>query len=178
MAMTGLSAMARRRGQLDEAQQLAEKAYSLLDLRAERIAPHGQALLLSHRARVAVAQGDLPTAREHSDRSVVLSLRTEDMPLVAAIIEVAADVEQLAGDAERAALLLGIAANLRGSRRAPDMDVRQTVERVRETLGPDRYDALYEAGVSMARDDAKAEIAGRLGLVDPDDELADSRPAR
>lgn len=171
IAMTGLSMLARRSGHLEEAQQLVDKAYTFLDLPTERVAPHGQAVLLSQRARVAVARGDLPTARAHSGRSLVLALRTEDMPLVAGIVEVAADVELLAGDADRAVLLLGLAATVRGMRSHPDADVRRTVERLRETLGPDRYAAGYDAGATMTRDDAKAELAKRLTHVDPDEEF-------
>jgi hypothetical protein len=80
------------------------------------------------------------------------------MPLISGIVEAAADVDLLAGDPEHAALLLGIAAALRGMRSQPDSDVRRTAERLRESLGTDRYDAAYDQGATMSRDEAVAEI--------------------
>jgi tetratricopeptide (TPR) repeat protein len=158
IATIGLSIIARRSGELEQAQQLAEKAHALLDLRAERMAPHGHALVMSQRARTAVALGELAAAREHSNKSLELAVGTEDMPVVSSIVEAAADVDLLAGDPEHAALLLGIAAALRGMRSQPDSDVRRTAERLREALGTDRYGAAYDQGATMSRDDAMAEI--------------------
>jgi predicted ATPase/DNA-binding SARP family transcriptional activator len=158
IATIGLSVIARRSGELEQAQQLAEKAYALLDLRAERMAPHGHALVMSQRARAAVALGELAEAREHSNRSLELAVRSEDMPLISRIVEAAADVALLAGDPEHAALVLGIAVAVRGLRSQPDSDVRRTAERLREALGADRYDAAYDEGATMSRDEAMAEI--------------------
>lgn len=158
IATIGLSVVARRSGELEQAQQLAEKAHTLLDLRAERMAPHSHAAVLSQRARTAVALGELAAAREHSNKSLELAVGAEDMPLLSGIVEAAADVDLLAGDPEHAALLLGIAAALRGMRSQPDSDVRRTAERLRKALGTDRYDAAYDQGATMSRDDAMAEI--------------------
>ncbi|HEU4946475.1 MAG TPA: BTAD domain-containing putative transcriptional regulator [Kribbella sp.] len=162
IATIGLSALARRAGQLDDAAQLAEKAGTFLDPGAQWVAPHGYAVILSHRARVAVALGDLVAAREFSDKSLQLALGTEDMPLISGIVEAAAEVDLLAGEPERAAQVLGIAAALRGMRTYPDRDVRRTVQRLREALGPGRYDEAYEAGATMTRADATADIRKRL----------------
>jgi hypothetical protein len=158
MATIGLSVIARRNGELEQAQQLAEQAYALLDLRAERMAPHGHALVMSQRAQAAVALGELAEAREHSNRSLELAVRSEDMPIISRIVEAAADVALLAGDPEHAARVLGIAAAVRGMRSLPDSDVRRTAERLREALGADRYDATYDEGATMSRDEAMAEI--------------------
>jgi hypothetical protein len=54
--------------------------------------------------------------------------------------------------------VLGIAAALRGMRSQPDSDVRRTAERLRDSLGTDRYDAAYDQGATMSRDEAMAEI--------------------
>jgi len=37
-------------------------------------------------------------------------------------------------------------------------DVRETVGQLREILGTDRHEAAYEAGASLAREDAIAEL--------------------
>jgi predicted ATPase/DNA-binding SARP family transcriptional activator len=158
IATIGLSVIARRNGELEQAQQFAEQAYALLDLRAERMAPHAHALAMSQRARAAVALGQLAEAREHSNRSLELAVRSEDMPIISRIVEAAADVALLAGDPEHAARVLGIAAAVRGMRSLPDSDVRRTAERLREALGADRYDATYDEGATMSRDEAMAEI--------------------
>jgi len=164
IALTGFSVLARREGLLDEAKELADRSYSMLDLQAERLSPHGQAVVLGQLARVAVARGELAEARAYSKQSVDLALRTEDMPVLTGTIEAAAEVELLAGELEPAARTLGIAAALRGIRAVPDSDVRRTVERLRVGLGDERYEASYDAGASLARDDAIAELRKRLGL--------------
>ena len=158
IALVGLSHLALRRGDLDEARQLSELSYSLLDLKAERVAPHGQAMVLAQLARVAVAIGDLDKARSYSTTSLELGLTTEDMPLLSAVIECAAEVALLAGDPECATRVLGVAAALRGIRSVPNLAVRSTVDRLRGELGPEVYEATYEAGATMNREDATAEI--------------------
>jgi hypothetical protein len=158
MALVGLSALALRRGDIDEAGELAESAYALVDLTVERMAPHGHALVMAQRARVAVALGDLPAARKHSCLGLDLALTTDDMPLLSMVVESAVEVDLLAGETERAARLLGITAVLRGLRSQPNLDVRRTLERLREALGTDRYEAAYEAGATMNREDATAEL--------------------
>jgi predicted ATPase/DNA-binding SARP family transcriptional activator len=167
IAMIGLSAVARRTGRLDEAMELAEKAYEMLDLQAERVAPHGQAMVLSQLSRVSVARGDQEQARDYCRRAVELGLSTEDMPIASGIVEAAADVEPLTGGDEIAARILGLAASMRGMRTVPDSDVRRTVDRLRASLGTDRYEALYGEGAVMARDEAIAELRKRLDLPDP-----------
>ncbi|WP_132191640.1 MULTISPECIES: BTAD domain-containing putative transcriptional regulator [Kribbella] len=167
IAMIGLSAVARRSGRLDEAMELAEKSYAMLDLQAERVAPHGQAMVLSQLSRVSVARGDQERARDYSRQAVELALSTEDMPLASGIVEAVADVEPLTGGDEVAARILGLAAAMRGMRTVPDSDVRRTVERLRASLGTERYETLYGEGAAMIRDEATAELRKRLDLPDP-----------
>nr|WP_239063110.1 BTAD domain-containing putative transcriptional regulator [Streptomyces sp. SID13031] len=167
MALIGLALLARREDRLDEAKELADRAYAMLDLMAERIAPHGQAVVLSHLGRVAVARGELAEARDYSKHAVDLALNTDDMPVASGVVEAAAEVELLAGDLELAARTLGIAAAMRGMRTVPDSDVRRTVDRLRTELGDARYATAYEAGAALGREDATAELRKRFGLADP-----------
>jgi tetratricopeptide (TPR) repeat protein len=162
MALIGLANLARRTGRLDEALDLAQRAYAKLDLHAERVAPHGQAMVLAQLGRVEVARGDLATAWEHSREALELALTTEDMPLLASIVEMAADVELLAGDAELAARTLGLAAALRGVRTVADSDIRSSFDRARAALGAERFEAIYQTGTSQTRDDATAELRKRF----------------
>ncbi len=139
----------------------------MLDLKAERVAPHGQAMMLSGLSRVAVARGDQDAAKNYSKQAVELALSTEDMPLASGIVAAVADVDQLTGGDEIAARILGLASAMRGMRTVPDRDIRGSVERLREALGEERYEAAYGAGAALARDDAVAELRKRLDLPDP-----------
>ncbi|GAA1566403.1 BTAD domain-containing putative transcriptional regulator [Kribbella sancticallisti] len=168
IALVGLSAVARREERLDVAKELAEQAYAVLDLAAERHAPHAQAIVLSQLSRVAVARGDQQAAKEYSRQAVELALRTEDMPLASGIVAAVADVDPLTGEDEVAARVLGLAAAMRGMRTVPDSDVRRTAERLRVALGNERFEAAYDAGAALPRDDAMAEVRKRLDLTSTD----------
>jgi tetratricopeptide (TPR) repeat protein len=161
MAFMGLSRIARRTGQLDEAKEQAERGYAMLDLKAERMAPHGLAMMVSNLCRVATARGELDEARDHGRQSVELALSTEDMPVASVIVEAAADVELLAGDPELAARTLGLAAAMRGMRTVPDADVQSSFDRLREILGAEAFETAYDDGASLTRDDAVAELRKR-----------------
>jgi tetratricopeptide (TPR) repeat protein len=162
MALLGMARIALRAGRLDEAKELAERAYGMLDLKVERIAPHGQAMMLAHLSRIDAYRGDLESARRYNRQAVELALGTEDMPVAASVVETMADVDLLAGEAEPAARTMGIAASMRGMRSLPDADVRSTHERLHDALGNEAFDEAYEAGAALARDDAVAEVRKRI----------------
>ncbi|HEY4570307.1 MAG TPA: tetratricopeptide repeat protein, partial [Kribbella sp.] len=162
MAYLGLGRLEYRLGRLEEAKELAERAYSMLDLEAERMAPHGQAMLLAQLSRLYSATGDLEDAQRYNRQAIELALSTEDMPLASAVIETAADVDLLAGEAERAARTLGLAATLKGMRTISDGDVQKVVDRLRDALGNERYDAAYAGGASLTRADAVDELRKRI----------------
>ena len=162
MSHLGMSRIARRTGRLDEAKELAERAYSMLDLEAERVAPHGQAMMLANLTRVYVARDELEPAQRCGRQAVELGLSTEDMPVASVIVESSADVELLAGEPEQAARTLGLAAAMRGMRSVPDADVRNTFDRLHDALGNEAFDAAYDAGAALTREDAVAELRKRL----------------
>ncbi|MDX6282258.1 MAG: hypothetical protein QOH03_3329 [Kribbellaceae bacterium] len=167
MALIGFSMLARREGKLAEAKQLADRAYAMLDLVSERIAPHGEAMVLSQLGRVAAVRGELSEARDYSKTAVSRAINTEDMPLASGIVEAAAEVDLLAGDHELAARTLGIAAAMRGMRTIPGQEVRQTVERLRAELGDAQYESAYDGGAKLSREDATAELRKRFDIPDP-----------
>ncbi|TDU90110.1 putative ATPase [Kribbella voronezhensis] len=162
IALLGTAVIARRAGRLDEALELARAAYGTLDLQAERMAPHGQAMMLGQLTRIQVARGALAGAREYGRQAVELAFGTEDMPLAAGILESWAEVELLAGDAAQGARTFGIAGKLRGLRAVGDSDVRRCQERLREALGADGFEAAYEAGAALTRTEALAELRARI----------------
>ncbi|MFI6680545.1 BTAD domain-containing putative transcriptional regulator [Kribbella sp. NPDC050469] len=162
MAYAGMSRIALRTGKLDEARELAERAYSMLDLEAERMAPHGQAMMLSQLSRVSVARGELDDAVAYSRQAMELGLSTDDMPVASVIVEGAAEVDLLAGDTELAARTLGLAAAMRGMRSIPTADVRASFDRLRDVLGASAFEQAYDAGASLPRDEALAELRKRF----------------
>lgn len=162
MAFMGLARLAYRTGRLDESRDLAERAYGMLDVEAERMAPHGQAAMLAQLSRTYAATGDVEHAQLRNREAVRLALTTEDMPLVAGVVETAVDVDLVSGETEQAARTLGMAAVLRGMRAAPDGDVRRAVDRLRDALGNEKYDASYAAGAALTRDEALAELRKRF----------------
>jgi hypothetical protein len=126
------------------------------------MAPHGQAMMLSQLSRVSVARGEVDEAVSQSRQAMELGLSTEDMPLASIIIEAAADVDLLTGDAEVAARTLGLAAAMRGMRSVADADVRSTYERLRDVLGEAAFETAYGAGAALTRDEAIAELRKRF----------------
>ena len=164
MAYLGMSRLALRTGELDEALELAERAYSMLDLKAERMAPHGQAMMLAQRGRVHVVRGELEPAQRLSRQAVELAISTEDMPLSSIIVEAAAEVLLLAGDPEQAARTMGMATVMRGMRTVPDTDVRNTLQRLHDALGNEAFDTAFEAGAALTREEAVNELRKRVSL--------------
>jgi ATP/maltotriose-dependent transcriptional regulator MalT len=162
VVLMGMAALHRMSGRLDEALELAERAHATLDPQAERMAPHGEAMVLAELTRVMVARGDLSGARRNIDTAVALGLTTEDMPIASAVVEVAASVELMAGDAELAARTLGLAAAIRGVRTIPDQWVRRTVEGAVAALGEAAYEDAFRSGEGLRHDDAMAELRKRF----------------
>lgn len=162
MAYLGLSRVAYRTGRLDEAKELGERAYSMLDLEVERMAPQGQAMMLANLSRVHVARKELDEARRYGKQAIELGLSADDMPVASIIVEVLADVEELAGEPELAARTLGMAAAMRGLRTVADADVRAAFDRLQEALGNDAFDAAYDAGASLPRDQVVLELRKRV----------------
>ncbi|WP_328989998.1 winged helix-turn-helix domain-containing protein [Kribbella sp. NBC_01245] len=166
-ATTGLSTIARQLGDLDEALRLGELAYSQLDLPTERMAPHGQAWVMGQLAMISAARGELEDARIRAIESLRLVLSTEDMPLLAGVVESVAAVAIADEDPDGAARLLGLCAAVRGMRTAPDRDARRTIESARAAVGDATYEQLYEAGAATPREDALAELS-RASVPIPD----------
>jgi predicted ATPase/DNA-binding SARP family transcriptional activator len=166
MANMGLARLAHRTGRFDEAKELAERGYSLLDPAAERVAPHGQAALLSQLSRVYASTGDLEEAQRCGREAVGLALGTEDMPVAAAVVEASVDALVLAAgtrtaELSAAARTLGLAAAIKGTRAIPDADVQRLVDGLRDALGNEPYETAYGEGAALTRTDAVAELKKR-----------------
>ena len=166
MALMGLARLAHRTGRFDEAKELAERGYSMLDAAAERIAPHGQAALLSQLSRIYASTGDVEQAQRCGREAVQLALGTEDMPVAAAVVETSVDSLVLAARTQAAELTaaartLGLAAAIKGTRAIPDADVQRLVDGLRDALGNEAYETAYDEGAALTRIDAVAELRKR-----------------
>ncbi len=75
-----------------------------------------------------------------------------DLPVTARVAEGLAGVAMLEGDGERAALLLGVGAALRGSALAEDPDVARITTRARARIGDAAYDSAYTRGRTVTRE--------------------------
>ncbi|MEU4198208.1 BTAD domain-containing putative transcriptional regulator [Kribbella sp. NPDC026611] len=162
MSHLGYGRLAERLGRLDEAKREIEFAYSMLDLDAERLAPHGQAMLLAQLGRMAALTGDVEEGQRRAREAVALALTTEDMPLAAAAVEAAAEVDLVAGEFAQAARTLGMAGRMKGVWGVRPVDLQRVVDRLQDALGNDRYDALYQAGAALTREEALAELGKRV----------------
>ncbi|AUS80753.1 AfsR family transcriptional regulator [Actinoalloteichus sp. AHMU CJ021] len=171
-AETGLALGARREGRWDEAERL------LLDLadwhRTTSFEP-ASTLILAELGFVAEQRGDAVTALRLHDEGLTTARRLVDPRATALALEGLAGGHSLAGNATRAARLLGVATGLRAGIGTPlpaaeRLDVDRITTRARGALGPDRFAAEFDAGTSWVA------VAGADALRDLDAVLGDSPP--
>ncbi|MGZ0150099.1 BTAD domain-containing putative transcriptional regulator [Kribbella sp. WER1] len=161
MAYMGLAKVEFRLGRIEEARELAERAYATLDLDAERMAPHGQAVMLGQLSRIYASTGDVGKAQQCAREAIGLALGTEDMPVAAAVVEIALHADLLTSEPAEVARVFGLAATMKGLRTIPDADVQRLVDQLRDALGNEAYEAAYAAGATVPRDEALAELRKR-----------------
>ncbi|WP_460357781.1 ATP-binding protein [Actinoallomurus acanthiterrae] len=152
-----LADLARLRGELDE-------AATHIDLAGEHVEDGGfnDALLQLSQGRLAVADGDLHTAGLRLREALTLASSMPDMPMTAQVAVGVAELALRRGATKDAAYVLGAAHALRGAPATGNPDVRRLSHELRTTLDPDAYQAAYDRGRRLGRDDALAAIAGRL----------------
>jgi predicted ATPase/DNA-binding SARP family transcriptional activator len=143
-------------GQEDEARELIAAALGTI----ERVAPsrpergHIQAGVHAGAVLVAVAEGDLDTARTHLETAYPAAIETADQPIVALVGVAVAAFASRAGDASAAAEILGAAARLRGAEDRTDPEIARLTAHLRETLGDEAFAAAFAAGRRQERDAA------------------------
>lgn len=109
---------------------------------------------------IALADADLPLARERAATMYREGVATQDMPRVAAVAGALAHLASALGQPERAAEMLGACAAVRGGEDPTDLLVTRLAAPLREALGPGAYDRAYAAGTALSRAEA-------LALLDP-----------
>jgi predicted ATPase/DNA-binding SARP family transcriptional activator len=109
---------------------------------------------------IALADADLPLARERAATVYREGAASEDMPLIASTAGALAHLAHKLGQSERAAEMLGACAAVRGGQDPTDPAVTLLGSRLREVLSPGAYDRAYAAGTALSRAEA-------LALLDP-----------
>ncbi|NRQ37595.1 AfsR/SARP family transcriptional regulator [Nonomuraea sp. NN258] len=108
---------------------------------------------------IAAALGEAAEAAERQREALTRALALGSRPHLAMAAEGLAGVADLAGDHERAALLLGAGRAQRGLTLAGDRDVAEVAARARAALGDERYERAYARGATLTGDDLRA-LAG------------------
>jgi predicted ATPase/DNA-binding SARP family transcriptional activator len=112
---------------------------------------HLEVMIAATGALIAIADRDLPTAREQAVRSYRAAVGAEDRPLLAQASGTTAELALALGQPERAAELLGAGAVVRGADDPTEPTVLQLAPLLRAALGDDRYQDCYAAGRALAR---------------------------
>ncbi|RZU54359.1 putative ATPase [Krasilnikovia cinnamomea] len=142
-----------------------ERAATLLERADERVAAvdgglargdHGTAILGAVRASLAVARDDPAGAEAALARAYPAAVASRDMPIVAMVAVVAAELADLQGRHADAAALLGAAARLRGAHDRTDLRVAELTRRGRAALGEEAFTAGYAGGWALDAAQARA----------------------
>jgi tetratricopeptide (TPR) repeat protein len=130
---------------------------------------HARTIVQVVEAGVTMAGGDLDSAETVLAGAMEDAVLTTDMPLVAAVGVVAADLAARRGRAADAAEMLGAAAALRGAEDATNPDVADLLGRLTEALGEEALAAARARGRALSREDALARLdaASRPAPVGP-----------
>ena len=110
-------------------------------------------------AMIAVGEGDLGLARERAAAARKSAVATADMPLIASVALIAAELALALGEQARAAELLAAAAVVRGADDPTAMEVRSLRERLRLALGDQAFAESHARGAELSR-------AAALALLD------------
>jgi tetratricopeptide (TPR) repeat protein len=149
----------RATGEFDAAEECFTEAWRRQES-APLVAPQFRGLLQAARAHLALARGDIDTARELAADAVTAALGGHDMPVVAVAALTVVALDEATGQPERAARRLGAADSIRGHPDRSSVDAERLAATLRATLGDAAYEAAYAAGRALERADA-------LALVDP-----------
>lgn len=168
MAYSAAAATSLSYGDVDEATQLHRLAEQHLANASETSifgVDHGRALTDAVGAAIAVERGELGSGRKSLATAIGAAERTRDMPICAVVAVVAGLVAVAEGQHEQAALLVGVAARLRGADDPTNRDLRTIEQAARASLGDEAYDRTVAEG--RAVDTAEALRLLRSGQLAP-----------
>jgi predicted ATPase/DNA-binding SARP family transcriptional activator len=158
-----MAEIARRTGDFDAARTLREEALERLRTmpRGHPMQGHGLAMTLAIVAKHELIDGDVELARERLIEAYETALGTRDMPIVAAVGVVGAQLAAHDGDDVRAARCLGAAARLRGADDPTGPDIAELTPLLRDRLGDAGFERAYAAGKGLGREDALEALTPR-----------------
>jgi ATP/maltotriose-dependent transcriptional regulator MalT len=115
---------------------------------------HGQAIVLGMAARLAFVDGDLERAASLGREAYAAAVSTNDLPIVAAVGVLLADIAAECGGSALAAEILGASARLRGADDATSPDIARLSAALRAALGADEFARHFAQGKSLDREAA------------------------
>jgi len=160
-AQFGLSVLAYYEGRLPKAQELAAEALALID-QGPYAPPQFKAMILSGLAGFDVAQGNRAQARPRLQEALKLARGARDMPVIATICTVAADLNLSGGDPRAAAELLGVGIALRGIEDLGDPELKRIAAEAGAALGGPEYARARSRGMALSRDEALTRLESSL----------------
>jgi len=160
LAMIG--AVEREAGDLERARAMQREAMRRVTAvpKGHPAQGHMRAVLLAMSSRLAYDDGDTETAEQFGRDAFAAAVGTRDMPIVAAVGVILAEVTA-AGDPAEAALMLGTAARLRGADDPTDRQIVRLTGQLTAALGAERFAELYARGKALDRDTAIERLAPR-----------------
>lgn len=135
-----------RLGDLDRAGDLLDDAERGLPSDTAFPADHARTLAGSARAALCLALGDLPGADKALRKAYAAALATRELPALSPVTVNAAALAEQRGHQYESAVLLGVAARLRGAHDHTDPQVRELTHRGQAALGEEEFAAAYAKG--------------------------------
>ncbi|MGV9380451.1 AfsR/SARP family transcriptional regulator [Nonomuraea sp. NPDC003707] len=154
-----------RRGDLDRAGDLLDDAERGLLGDTAFPADHARTLVGCARAALCLALGDLAGADKALREAYAAALATRELPILSQVTVNTAALAATRGRQHESAVLLGVAARLRGAHDHTDPQVRELTRRGQAALGGEEFAAAYAKGWEL---DAKTAVTA----ADPDGEAA------
>jgi len=131
---------------------------------AHPVREHLEAMVAATGARIAIADEDLPRAREQAGRWYHAAVAAQDIPLLALASGTAAELALALGRPELAAELLGASAAVRGYADPTDPTAVKLAPRLLAALGTDQYARCRATGQALGRAEAIERLdPARLG---------------
>ncbi|WP_426502328.1 ATP-binding protein [Dactylosporangium sp. McL0621] len=135
-----------RLGDLDRAGELLDVAERGLRSGAAFPADHARTLVGCARAALGLARGDLAGAEKALREAYAAAVATRELPALSPVAVHAAALAAARGRWPEPAVLLGVAARLRGAHDRTDPQVRALASPARAAMGAEAFAAAYEQG--------------------------------
>jgi len=153
-----------RLGDLDRAGDLLDDAERGLLGDTAFPADHARTLVSSTRSALCLALGDLPGADKALREAYAAALATRELPVLSQVAVTAAALAETRGRRHESAVLLGVAARLRGAHDHTDPQVRELTHRGQATLGGKDFAAAYAQGWELDAETATTAADPASGM--------------